>query len=179
MSVRPFQNHLPHIAPDCYIDETAVVIGRVKLAGQVNIWPCAVIRGDVNRIRIGRRSNIQDLSMLHVSQPSTGKPDGSPLIIGEEVTVGHHCTLHGCIIGNRVLIGMGSTVLDDAVIEDNVILSAGSLVPPRKRLESGFLYMGTPAQAVRPLTDGERAFLTQSADNYVRLAETYRNNGQP
>ncbi|MDO5059953.1 MAG: gamma carbonic anhydrase family protein, partial [Neisseria sp.] len=126
---------------------------------------------------IGRRSNIQDGSVLHVTGASAAKPEGSPLIVGEEVTVGHKVTLHGCTIGNRVLVGMGAIVLDDAVVEDEVIIGAGSLVPPRKRLESGFLYVGSPVKAARPLSDEERAFLRQSAQNYVNVAADYLNGG--
>lgn len=117
-----------------------------------------MLRGDVNSITVGARSNIQDGSVLHVSHKTAAKPEGSPLVIGEDVTVGHKVMLHGCRIGNRVLVGMGSTVLDDAVIEDDVMIGAGSLVPPRKRLEGGYLYIGSPVRQVRLLTDEEKAF---------------------
>lgn len=117
-----------------------------------------MLRGDVNSITVGARSNIQDGSVLHVSHKTAAKPEGSPLVIGEDVTVGHKVMLHGCRIGNRVLVGMGSTVLDDAVIEDDVMIGAGSLVPPRKRLEGGYLYVGSPVRQVRVLTDEEKAF---------------------
>ena len=130
--------------------------------------------GDVNTIQIGKRSNVQDGSVLHVTGGSANHPAGSPLIIGEDVTIGHHVTLHGCTIGNRVLVGMGAIVLDDVVIEDEVIIGAGSLVPPRKRLQSGLMYMGSPAKAVRELTEAEKAFLRQSAQNYVATAAAYR-----
>lgn len=112
----------------------------------------------MNSITVGARSNIQDGSVLHVSHKTAAKPEGSPLVIGEDVTVGHKVMLHGCRIGNRVLVGMGSTVLDDAVIEDDVMIGAGSLVPPRKRLEGGYLYIGSPVRQVRLLTDEEKAF---------------------
>ena len=156
-SVRPYLHYRPHIAPNVYIDPSATVIGDVWLGEDSSVWCGSVIRGDVNHIHIGRRSNIQDLAMLHVSHKTEQKPEGSPLLIGDDVTVGHHAMLHGCTIGNRVLVGMGSIVLDDAVVEDEVVIGAGSLVPPRKRLKSGFLYMGSPAVAVRELTDAERA----------------------
>ncbi|STZ75655.1 gamma carbonic anhydrase family protein [Bergeriella denitrificans] len=172
--IRPFLQHSPDIHPDAWIDRSAVVIGQVELAEAVSVWPAAVIRGDVHRIRIGARSNIQDGSVLHVTHASASKPEGSPLDIGEDVTVGHKAILHGCTIGNRVLIGMGSIVLDDAVIEDDVVLGAGSLVPPRKRLQSGYLYTGAPAKPARPLSAEELAFLKQSAANYVGYAQTYR-----
>lgn len=118
---------------------------------------CAVLRGDVNSITVGARSNIQDGSVLRFHK-TAAKPEGSPLVIGEDVTVGHKVMLHGCRIGNRVLVGMGSTVLDDAVIEDDVMIGAGSLVPPRKRLEGGYLYIGSPVRQVRLLTDEEKPF---------------------
>ena len=111
--------------------------------------------------------------MLHVSHKNQSKPNGSPLVIGEDVTVGHHVTLHGCRIGNRVLVGIKTVILDDVVIEDDVMIGAGSLVPPRKRLESGYLYVGSPVQKVRPLTDKEKEFLPYSARHYVKVANHY------
>lgn len=174
MSIQNFLQQRPRLHESCRVDETAVVIGDVALAEQVSVWPLAVVRGDVNRIEIGARSNIQDGSVLHVTHKSDAKPEGSPLIIGEDVTVGHKALLHGCRIGNRVLVGMGSIVLDDAVVGDDVMIGAGSLVPPRKRLDSGFLYVGSPVRQVRALTDEEKAFLKTSAANYVRLAEDYK-----
>lgn len=176
MNIRPFLNTLPQIAENNYIDESAVIIGDVIIEENSSVWVHAVIRGDVNEIRIGKRTNIQDLSMLHVSKKKPEKPNGSPLIIGDDVTVGHHVILHGCTVGNRVLVGMGSTILDDAVIEDDVMIGAGSLVPPRKRLESGFLYMGSPVKAVRALTDAEKQHLRDSAQHYVNVANQYLNH---
>ena len=151
----------------------AVVIGDVILAENVSVWPFAVIRGDVNHIRIGKNSNVQDHAMLHVSHKKADKPNGSPLIIGEDVTIGHHVTLHGCTIGNRVLIGINSIVLDDVIIPDDVMIGAGTLVPPGKVLESGYLYVGSPAKKVRPLTEKELAFLPYSAQNYVKVSGHY------
>ena len=176
MNIRPYLDTQPNIADSAYIDPAAVVIGDVVLGEHTSVWPCAVIRGDVNHIRIGNRSNVQDLSMLHVSHKSADKPDGSPLLIGEDVTIGHRVVLHGCIIGNRVLVGMGSTILDDAIIEDNVMIGAGSLVPPRKRIESGYLYVGSPVKQVRPLNDEEKKFLVYSAKHYIHIAEQYPRN---
>ena len=172
-NIRPYLDTHPKIDSTCYIDELSVVIGDVILAENVSVWPFAVIRGDVNLIRIGRNSNVQDHAMLHVSHKNDSKPEGSPLIIGEDVTIGHHVTLHGCTIGNRVLVGINTIVLDDVIIEDDVMIGAGSLVPPRKRLESGFLYMGSPVQKVRPLTEKEKAFLPYSAQNYVKVSSHY------
>lgn len=169
-NIRPYLEHTPQIDDSCYIDTMSVVIGNVQLAENVSVWPFAVIRGDVNSIQIGKNSNVQDHCMLHVSHKKPSKPNGSPLIIGEDVTIGHHVTLHGCTIGNRVLVGINTVILDDVVIEDDVMIGAGSLVPPRKRLESGYLYVGSPIQKVRPLTDEEKAFLAYSARHYVKVA---------
>lgn len=172
-NIRPYLEHTPQIDDSCYIDTMSVVIGDVQLAENVSVWPFAVIRGDVNSIQIGKNSNVQDHCMLHVSHKKPSKPNGSPLIIGEDVTIGHHVTLHGCTIGNRVLVGINTVILDDVIIEDDVMIGAGSLVPPRKRLESGYLYVGSPIQKVRPLTDEEKAFLAYSAQHYVKVAGNY------
>lgn len=155
------------------IDASSVVIGDVRLADDVGIWPLVVIRGDVNYVAIGARTNIQDGSVLHVTHKSASNPQGNPLIVGEDVTVGHKVMLHGCTIGNRVLVGMGSIVLDDAVIEDEVMIGAGSLVPQHKRLESGYLYLGSPVKQIRPLSETERAGLRYSANNYVKWKDEY------
>lgn len=173
MNIREFCGNRPQCGRGVYIDPAALLIGQVFLADEVSVWPFAVLRGDVQAIHVGARSNIQDGCVLHVGGSGENKPEGSPLVLGEEVTVGHRAVLHGCTIGNRVLVGMGAVVLDDAVVEDEVIVGAGSLVTPRKHLASGFLYAGSPARAVRPLTDEERAFLARSADNYVATARDY------
>ena len=172
-NIRPYLNSTPQLSNNCYIDEMSVVIGDVILAENVSVWPFAVIRGDVNHIRIGKNSNVQDHAMLHVSHKKADKPNGSPLIIGEDVTIGHHVTLHGCTIGNRVLIGINSIVLDDVIIPDDVMIGAGTLVPPGKVLESGYLYVGSPAKKVRPLTEKELAFLPYSAQNYDKVSGHY------
>ncbi|NAR30026.1 MULTISPECIES: gamma carbonic anhydrase family protein [Acinetobacter] len=174
-NIRSYLDQTPDIDASCYIDDMSVVIGDVKLAENVSVWPFAVIRGDVNSIQIGKNSNVQDHCMLHVSHKNQSKPNGSPLVIGEDVTVGHHVTLHGCTIGNRVLIGINTVILDDVIIEDDVMIGAGSLVPPRKVLKSGYLYVGSPVQQVRPLTDKEKAFLPYSALNYVKVKNDYKN----
>ncbi|MEN8390060.1 gamma carbonic anhydrase family protein [Acinetobacter indicus] len=173
-NIRPYLDTHPQIDDSCYIDPMGVVIGDVVLGENVSVWPFAVIRGDVNSIRIGKNSNVQDHAMLHVSHKNSDKPDGSPLIIGEDVTIGHHVTLHGCTIGNRVLVGINTIILDDVIVEDDVMIGAGSLVPPRKRLESGYLYVGSPVQKVRPLTEKEMAFLPYSAQNYVKVSGNYK-----
>lgn len=177
-NIRPYLEHRPQTGSGCYIDPAAAVIGEVFLADNVSVWPFAVLRGDVNRISIGARSNVQDLSMLHVSHKTAAKPEGSPLVIGEDVTIGHKVMLHGCTIGNRVLVGMGTIILDDVVVEDDVMIGAGSLVPPRKRLESGYLYVGSPVKQVRALTAEEKAFLVYSAEHYMRVAANHKKTQQ-
>lgn len=172
-NIRSYLNTTPQVADSCYIDPMAVVVGDVILAENVSVWPFAVIRGDVNHIHIGRNSNIQDHAMLHVSHKKADQPEGSPLVIGENVTIGHHVTLHGCTIGNRVLIGINSIILDNVVIPDDVMIGAGTLVPPNKVLESGWLYVGSPAKKLRPLTEKEIAFLPYSAQNYVKVSRNY------
>ncbi len=174
MNLRPYTGIHPVIGQRAYIDPTAVVIGRVTLAEDVSLWPCVVARGDVNSISVGARSNIQDLTMLHVTHDGPYSPGGFPLVIGADVTVGHKCLLHACTIGDRCLIGMGSIVMDGAVVEDDVLLGAGSLVSPGKHLESGHLYRGSPAQRIRPLSAEEREMLRYSAAHYVRLKDRYR-----
>lgn len=175
MAIRKYQQHLPQLGARVFVDASAVVIGDVELGEDSSVWPMTVIRGDMHRIRIGARTSVQDGSVLHITHAGPFNPDGYPLIIGDEVTVGHKVTLHGCTLGNRILIGMGSIVMDGAVIEDEVILGAGSLVPANKRLRSGYLYMGSPAKEVRALTEREREFFTYTAANYVRLKDQYRN----
>ncbi|EHM2231949.1 gamma carbonic anhydrase family protein [Salmonella bongori] len=172
-TLRPYKDLFPDIGQRVMIDASSVVIGDVRLADDVGIWPLVVIRGDVNYVAIGARTNIQDGSVLHVTHKSASNPQGNPLIVGEDVTVGHKVMLHGCTIGNRVLVGMGSIVLDDAVIEDEVMIGAGSLVPQHKRLESGYLYLGSPVKQIRPLSEAERAGLRYSANNYVKWKDEY------
>lgn len=171
--LRPFQKTYPEIGLRVMLDRSSVVIGDVRLADDVSIWPLVAIRGDVNYVAIGARSNIQDGSVLHVTHKSSYNPEGNPLIVGEDVTVGHKVMLHGCTIGNRVLVGMGSILLDGVVIEDDVMIGAGSLVPQNKRLESGYLYLGSPVKQIRPLKPEELEGLTYSANNYVRWKDEY------
>lgn len=172
-TVRSYLHHSPQIGLRVMIDPSSVVIGNVELSDDVSIWPLVAIRGDVNAVKIGARSNIQDGSVLHVTHQSDYNPAGYPLLIGEDVTIGHKAMLHGCHIGNRVLVGMGSILLDGAVIEDDVMIGAGSLVAPGKRLESGYLYVGSPVRKVRALTPEEIEGLRYSANNYVRWKDEY------
>jgi carbonic anhydrase/acetyltransferase-like protein (isoleucine patch superfamily) len=171
--LRPFGGKTPTLADRVFLDETAVVIGDVDIGEDASVWPGAVIRGDMHHIRIGARTSIQDNSTLHITHASDYNPEGWPLIIGDDVTVGHNVVLHGCSVGNRVLVGIGSVVMDGAVVEDEVVIGAGTLVPPGKRLESGYLYVGSPCKQARPLKDSERAFFTYSAQNYVKLKDAY------
>ena len=173
IALRPYKNHFPQAGDRVMIDCSSVVVGEVQLADDVSIWPLVAIRGDVNRVVIGKRSNIQDGSVLHVTHKSTSNPEGFPLLIGEDVTVGHKAMLHGCTIGNRVLVGMGSILLDGVIVEDDVMIGAGSLVPPGKRLESGYLYLGSPVKQVRPLSEAEIAGLLSSSNNYVSWKNEY------
>lgn len=169
MTIRTYQNKTPVLGERAFVDATAVVIGDVELGADSSVWPLTVIRGDMHRVRIGARTSIQDGSVLHITHAGPYNPDGYPLIVGDDVTVGHKVTLHGCTIGNQVLVGMGSIVMDGAVVESQVIIGAGSLVPPGKTLESGFLYVGSPVKQARPLTEKERSFFEYSAANYVKL----------
>lgn len=169
MTVREFENHSPQIDASAFVDETAVVIGNVRIGADSSVWPLSAIRGDIHSITIGERSNIQDGSVLHVTHDSEYAPGGNPLVIGDDVTVGHKVILHACEIGNRALVGMGATVLDGAVLEDEVMLGAHSLVSPNKVLQSGYLYVGVPAKKVREITDKEREWLRYSAAHYVDL----------
>lgn len=178
MAIRSYRSIFPNLGSSCYIDDSSVIVGDVSLGDDVSIWPLVAARGDVNFIRIGARTNIQDGTILHVTRKSSSLPDGLPLIIGEDVTVGHKCMLHGCILGNRILVGMGAIVMDGAIVEDDVFIGAGTLVPPNKRLESGYLYVGNPMVKKRELNEKERAFLAQSAQNYVQLKNEYLAEGE-
>jgi carbonic anhydrase/acetyltransferase-like protein (isoleucine patch superfamily) len=173
MSIRPFLGIHPTLGAGVYIDPAALVIGDVVLGDHVSIWPMAVVRGDVNAIRIGHRSNVQDGSVLHVARPYKGNDTGWPLLIGEDVVLGHKVVVHGCTIGNRVLVGIGAIVLDGVVVEDDVMIGAGAVVTPGKRLESGGLYVGNPARRARELTDAEIARVPIMAEWYVNLKQDY------
>ena len=151
LRLRSYKGKRPQLGKRVYVDPCATLVGDIVLGDDASIWPLVAARGDVNHIRIGARSNVQDGTVLHLSRRSTANPDGYPLLIGEDVTVGHKAMLHGCTIGNRVLVGMGAILLDGVVVEDDVMIGAGSLVPPGKRLASGFLYMGNPVKQARPL----------------------------
>ncbi|MFE8070437.1 gamma carbonic anhydrase family protein [Marinobacteraceae bacterium S3BR75-40.1] len=174
--IRSHKGHSPKLGERVWLDPSAVVIGDVELGDDCSVWPMTVIRGDMHRIRIGRRCSIQDGSVLHITHASDFNPGGWPLIIGDEVTIGHKALLHGCEVGSRVLVGMGAIIMDGAVVEDEVIIAAGALVPPGKRLESGYLYRGSPAKQARELTEKEKSFFSYTAGNYVKLKDEYLNN---
>lgn len=177
MAIRKYQGISPQLGARVFVDRSSVVIGDVELGEDSSVWPFALIRGDMHRIRIGARTSVQDGSVLHITHAGPFNPDGFPLLIGDEVTIGHKVTLHGCTLGNRILVGMGSIVMDGAVVEDEVVIGAGSLVPPGKVLESGYLYVGSPVKQARALTDKERAFFSYSAANYVKLKDLHLAEG--
>lgn len=173
MSLTSYLNTKPVLGERVYLHPSCQIIGDVRLGDDSSVWCNTVLRGDVNRIVIGRGTNVQDLTVGHVSHKTPDKPEGAPLLIGDYVTIGHTVIVHGCTIGNECLIGMGSIIMDDVVIPDRVMIGAGSLISPGKVLESGMLYMGRPAKAVRALTDEEIAYLMYSAKHYMALKDDY------
>lgn len=162
-----YAGHSPDVFPDVFLAPQSVLIGRVKLASQCSVWFNAVIRGDQDEISIGARTNLQENVICHVDS-------GFPLKVGEDCVIGHAAVLHGCTLGNRVLIGIGAKVLNGAVIEDDVVVGAASLVAEGTRLQSGYLYLGIPARQVRLLRSDERQRLTRGAAHYVEQGERYR-----
>ncbi|MDD3610288.1 MAG: gamma carbonic anhydrase family protein [Halothiobacillaceae bacterium] len=174
MTIRSFEGRSPRLGEGAWVDESAVVIGDVTLEAGASVWPTSVLRGDINFIRVGARSNVQDGTIIHVNHPSPYHPHGAGVVIGEDVTIGHRAILHACRVGPLCLIGMGAVILDDVTIEPEVMVGAGSVVPPGKVLESGYLWLGTPARRIRPLSDEERAHLRYSAEHYVELAARHR-----
>ena len=172
-SLQTFDHAAPTLGANVYIADSARIIGDTSLGDNCSVWPMATIRGDVNSIRIGARTSIQDNAVLHCTHKSVANPDGYPLVIGSGVTVGHSAVLHGCTIGDNVLIGIHATVLDGALVPDNVMIGAGCLVPPKAQLESGYLYIGSPAKKARAISAEEIAYLDYSANNYVKLKDQY------
>lgn len=171
--LRSYKNIMPKVDDSVYFDPTSVIVGDIVIGKDSSIWPLVAMRGDVNIIRIGTRTNVQDGTVLHVTRKSDSNPEGFPLIIGDDVTIGHKCMLHGCTLGSRILVGMGAIIMDGAVVEDDVFIGAGTLVPPNKTLRSGYLYVGNPMKEARPLKESEIKFLKQSAVNYVELKDEY------
>jgi carbonic anhydrase/acetyltransferase-like protein (isoleucine patch superfamily) len=168
MAIRSFKGITPRIDPTAFIELSAQVIGDVELGRDSSIWFNTVVRGDVNAIRIGARTNVQDLCMIHVLK------DRYATTVGDDVTVGHHVVLHGCRIGNRVLVGMGAVLMDDVEVGDDCVIAAGALLTPGTRIPSGHLAVGSPAKVKRPITEAERAWLAESAQDYVGYARQYR-----
>ncbi|WP_440054637.1 gamma carbonic anhydrase family protein [Pseudoalteromonas sp. T1lg65] len=171
--IRSYKGIVPKFDETVYIDESSVLVGDIEIGEHSSVWPLVAARGDVNYIKIGKRTNIQDGSVLHLTRKSASNPEGFPLIIGDDVTVGHKVMLHGCKLGNRILVGMGAIIMDNATVGDDVIIGGGALVPPNKKLESGYLYVGSPVKQSRPLTEQELSFLKTSAQNYVDLKNEY------
>ena len=167
-----FLNRSPEFDDTVFVAPSADIVGDVTIGSQSSVWFNVTIRGDVNWIEIGERSNVQDNTCIHVMN-QTG-----PTSIGNEVTIGHSVMIHGCTIKDRVLVGIQSTILDKAVIEPDVIIAAGSLVPPGKHLESGYLYMGTPVQQKRKLTDKEIASIKEHSENYIKYSRSYQQKDQ-
>ena len=165
--IKPYLGILPTITSSVFIEDTAVVVGDVTIDSESSVWFNSVIRGDVHYIRIGHRTNVQDLSLLHVTHNT------HPLVIGDDVTIGHNVVLHGCTIGNRVLIGMGSIVMDGAIIEDDCVIGAGSLVTQGTVITSHNLALGSPAHIQRSLKKKELAWIKESANNYIWYAKQY------
>ena len=165
--IRAFQGVLPKVPKSVFVEDTAVVIGDVVLGEGCSIWFHAVVRGDVNHIRVGDRTNVQDLCVLHVTH------DTHPLVIGSDVTIGHHVVLHGCTIKDRVLIGMGAIIMDGAVIGEDSVVGAGALVTENTKVAPRSLVLGSPAKVKRTVTDKELAWIRESAQNYVAYAHQY------
>jgi len=171
--IRSFNNISPKIHETVYVDEQATVIGNVEIGKDSAMWPHSVARGDINTIHIGQRTNVQDGSILHVTHAGEFCPSGFPLLIGNNVTIGHCAVIHACTVNDRSLIGMGSIILDGATIASDCMIAAGALIGPGKKTESGFLYVGSPAKKLRKLTDKELEFLLYSANGYVDLKDQY------
>ena len=173
MNVRSFRDWQPVLGDRVFVDPSAVVLGDVHLGDDCSVWPGAIIRGDMHSIRIGDRTSVQDGSVLHITHAGPFNPASYPLNIGDDVTIGHRALLHGCTVGNRVLVGMGAIIMDNVIVEDDVMIAAGALVTPGKHLRSGHLYAGSPAREVRALTEEEITFLPYSAQGYINLKQRY------
>ena len=165
--IKPYRGILPKIHPSVYLSENVCVIGDVEIGEDSSVWFGAVVRGDVNYIRIGRRTNIQDNSVVHVTHET------APTIVGDDVTVGHRVILHGCVLANRILVGMGAILMDGVEVEDDVIIGAGALVTQNKKIPSGVLVAGVPAKIIRDLKDEEVKMIRESANNYVEYKNNY------
>ncbi|HBF08081.1 MAG TPA: gamma carbonic anhydrase family protein [Gammaproteobacteria bacterium] len=172
MTIESFDGKTPQLGERVFVAPMAYINGDITIGDDSSVWPGVVIRGDMHWVKIGSRTSVQDGSVLHTTHKGQFS-NGHPLSIGDQVTIGHMVCLHGCTIGNKVLVGIGAKVLDGAVVEDKVVIAAGSLVPPGKRLESGFMYMGSPVKQTRPLTQKELDFFEYTTDHYVRTKDKY------
>ena len=170
--LKPYKNKWPDIASTAFIEDSAIVIGDVKIGEDSSAWFNAIVRGDVNYIRIGNRTNIQDASVIHVTH------DTHPTILEDDITVGHSVTIHGCTIRSRVLIGMGAIVLDGVEVESDCIVAAGAIVTEGKKIPSGWMAMGIPAKPVRELTEKERDSLLEHSQNYIKYKNEYIKGGK-
>ena len=174
MHMRPYKGILPTLGARSYVDPAATVIGDVVLGDDVSIWPGTIVRGDVNFIRVGARTNIQDGTVVHVSHDGPhAKLGGFATVIGEDVTIGHKAIIHACRIEDAVLVGMGAVVLDGAVVKKHGFVGAGTLIAPGKVVGEGELWLGNPGRKVRMLSDAEIEALYYSAQHYVRLKDHY------
>lgn len=173
MNIRPYNGIVPTIGLNAYVDPAAVVIGQVEIEDDASLWPCAVARGDVHRIRIGARTNVQDGAVLHVTHDGQYTLGGFPLLIGADVTIGHGAILHACTVQDAVLVGMHATVLDGVLVKKHSMIGAGALVTPGKVVGEGELWLGNPARCVRRLSDEEIERLYYSARHYVKLKNEY------
>ncbi|TKS55031.1 gamma carbonic anhydrase family protein [Luteimonas yindakuii] len=180
MHLRPYRDRHPRLGARVYVDPAATVIGDVELGDDVSVWPGTVIRGDVNVVRIGARTSVQDGSVIHVSHDGPhARLGGFATVIGEDVTIGHKAIIHACTIGNASLIGMGAILLDGVRVGDHAMIGAGALVPPGKVVGDGELWVGNPARPVRMLTDAQIEGLRYSAAHYVRLKDEYLRAATP
>ena len=180
--ILPYRGITPTIAPDAFIAETAVIIGDVEVGAGTSIWYGCVLRGDVNKIRVGRNTNIQDGTIVHVNSDPDGDyretGGGEPTHIGDDVTIGHLALIHACTLENGAFVGMRAAVIDRAVVESGAMVAAGALVTPGKRVPAGQLWAGSPAKYLRDLTDAEKDHMPYLVEHYGHLAKTYRDDGR-
>jgi carbonic anhydrase/acetyltransferase-like protein (isoleucine patch superfamily) len=181
-TILPFRGLYPKIHESAFIADTAVIIGDVEIGPEASIWYGCVVRGDVNAIRIGARTNVQDGTIIHVNSDKTGGDyretgGGIPTYIGSDITIGHMALIHACVLEDACFIGMRSVVMDEAVVESGSMVAAGAVVTPRKRVERGQLWSGTPAKHQRDLTEGELAFFPKSVEGYVNLGQQHKAGG--
>jgi len=168
MTILNYKDISPKLDRDVWIADNAVVAGDIEIGAESSIWFGVQMRGDVHEIRIGKRTNIQDNAVVHVTRGVSGT------YIGDEVTIGHAAVIHAATIKDRCLIGMGAIILDEVVVEEGAMVAAGAVVPPRKTVPTGQIWGGNPARYMRDMNDQEKEFLSKSADNYVRLAAEYK-----